>query len=475
MRRLLHPSLGAVVGLAFALWGLVIGLQPLGDNSFLTHLATGRLIVDGGIPRTDPYSFTAPGTRWVVQSWLASLLYGVVDRWWGGHGLHLLMGALTAVLAVLVWRLTKPAEQLLGRITLAGLAVAVGTGAWSERPLLIGLVLLAVTLLVLGDHGPPPWVLVPVFWVWVNVHGSFPLGLVAIAVVVAGRWFDAGRLARDLLRLDVLRQVRGTRALGWAVAGTLLGAVNPLGPRLLVFPVELLRRSDILQFVVEWQAPAFTGWWQRLFLVQVAAAVLVLTRRPSWCLGMVLASFVPLALVSSRNIAVASLVLAATMAPQVKGLGTIGTAQRSLAVTLGAVVLVAGGAVAVAAALSSPAFRFDGYPVAALAWAEGEGLLGPDQRVATPDLVGNYLEYRRGADARVFVDDRYDMYPPEVVDDLVVLYQGGQEWAEVLDRREITAVVWPAELPLATILETSPEWRVAYTDGDWVVAVPSGR
>ncbi|MBK9181315.1 MAG: hypothetical protein IPM45_17450 [Acidimicrobiales bacterium] len=475
MRRLVHPSLGAVVGLAFALWGLVIGLQPLGDNSFLTHLATGRLILDGGIPRADPYSFTASGLTWVVQSWLASLVYGLVDRWWGGHGLQLLTGALTAALALLVWRLTRPAEQLLGRIALAGVVLAVGTGAWSERPLLVGLVLLALTLVVLGDDGPPPWVLVPVFWLWVNVHGSFPLGLVAIVVVALGRWFDARRPARDLLRLDALRQTRGTRALGWAVAGTLLGAVNPLGPRLLVFPVELLGRSDVLQFVVEWQAPTFTGWWQRLFLVQVAAAVLVLTRRPSWCLGLVLASFLPLALISSRNVAVASLVLVAAMAPQAKGLGTIGTARRSLAVTLGAVALVAGGAVAVAAALSSPAFRFDGYPVAALAWADGEGLLGPDQRVVTPDLVGNYLEYRRGADANVFVDDRYDMYPREVVDDLVVLHQGGERWQEVLDDWDTTAVVWPADLPLSTILETSPAWRIAYADDDWVVAVPSGR
>ena len=50
------PSLAGVVGLGFFVWGLSLGLQPLGDNSFLTHLATGRLSGEDGIPRTDPYS-----------------------------------------------------------------------------------------------------------------------------------------------------------------------------------------------------------------------------------------------------------------------------------------------------------------------------------------------------------------------------------------------------------------------------------
>ena len=92
-------DLAFLIGAGFVLWGLYIGLGQISDNSFFTHLATGRLILHDGIPRHDPYSFTAAGEPWVVQSWLASWLYGFVDSWWGPAGLRVLMGFTTAGLA----------------------------------------------------------------------------------------------------------------------------------------------------------------------------------------------------------------------------------------------------------------------------------------------------------------------------------------------------------------------------------------
>ena len=55
------PRVSTVVGGAFVVWGTAVGLIRLHDNSFLTHVATGRLILAHGVPTTDPYSFTAFG------------------------------------------------------------------------------------------------------------------------------------------------------------------------------------------------------------------------------------------------------------------------------------------------------------------------------------------------------------------------------------------------------------------------------
>ena len=52
----------------------------------------------------------------MVQSWLASVLYGWIDSWWGGQGLRVLMGLTTAFLAAMTWRLTRPARALVGRV-----------------------------------------------------------------------------------------------------------------------------------------------------------------------------------------------------------------------------------------------------------------------------------------------------------------------------------------------------------------------
>ena len=94
--------------------GSCIGLRPLDDNSFFTHLATGRLIFHSGIPHADPYLFTAHEPPWVVQSWLASVVYWTIVRTWAFAGLLTLTAALTAVLAS-ARRASVPARRRLHR------------------------------------------------------------------------------------------------------------------------------------------------------------------------------------------------------------------------------------------------------------------------------------------------------------------------------------------------------------------------
>ena len=50
-------------------------------------------------------------------------------------------------------------------------------------------------------------------WLWVNVHGSFPLGLVALAALAIGRRLDGASPTVEL-----------AAPLKWAVIGTALGA-----------------------------------------------------------------------------------------------------------------------------------------------------------------------------------------------------------------------------------------------------------
>ena len=83
------PTLDHILVLGLVIVALRIGLQPLVDNSFLTHLSTGRLILDhGAIPRHDPYSWTAHGDPWTVQSWGASVVYAGLERWFGLAGIR---------------------------------------------------------------------------------------------------------------------------------------------------------------------------------------------------------------------------------------------------------------------------------------------------------------------------------------------------------------------------------------------------
>jgi hypothetical protein len=455
------PSLSALVGGVVAFIGLLIGLGPLDDNSYLTHLATGRIIWDTHhIPHHDPYSFTAFGHPWVVQSWLASVIYGAADKVWGAPGVLMVVAVVSTLLAALVWTLTRPAHSLISRLLIVAPLLIIGVDSgWVERPLLFGLLALCLVLLAAEGRLDPRWLL-PTMWFWVNVHGSFPLALVAVALLAIGR------------RLDHQSPSTEIRALKWAALGTLLGAVSPLGPRLLVFPIELLRRQDVLSNIVEWQAPTFVHIGQRAFLVILLLAVVALVRRPSWRAALPVVVFTAASLLGARNIVIASIVFVPGLARGLADIGTVtGEERRTIFRPMAAVLAVAGLLAAVVAA-SGPVYKLNGYPVAAVTWAEREGLLGPDARLVSQDFVGNYLEARYGTAGRVFIDDRYDMFPETVVNDFLTLNAGAPGWQEVLDRNQASAVLWAVDKPLGQLLAVSPQWRVVYSDERFLVAEP---
>src|SRR5687767_2501267 len=155
----------------------------------LTHLRTGIDMVHGrGIPRRDPYSWTAQGVDWVVQSWLPAWTYGWVHRLGGYRLVVLEQAVLMAVLAWLVLRLARAASP--SRTALSGLiVVGIGLRYWAPRPLLFGLICMALTVTIV-ERRRTPWLLVPVVWFWVQSHGSFPLGLAWLAARAVGEGLD---------------------------------------------------------------------------------------------------------------------------------------------------------------------------------------------------------------------------------------------------------------------------------------------
>ena len=459
-----QPTPGTFIWLFALAWGLRLGLEPISDNSTLTHVATGRIIFDSGFPHSDRYLFTPHEPSWIVQSWLASVVYWSLVKAWGFGALLAFNAALSALLALLIVRIAKPADGFLARFALVAMALGVGVSGWAPRPLMIGLVLLAVALIA-ADGGLDPRWLVPAMYIWVNSHGSFPLGLLALILLWLGR------------RLDGEDGTTEWRCVKWATLGVLLAALNPYGPKLLVFPVFLLQRSDVLRNIVEWKAPAYQDVWQVLFLVQIAVAVAVLARRPSWRLALPFIVLVPAALYSARNILVASLVLTAAMAPCLKGLGDLKASARlpsALLAWTGAATLAALCALMLTAPIGSSSLDLRSYPVSALAFIKAEGLLpaadGSDGRLLAQDFVGNLREYLDGPVGDVFVDDRADVLARQTAGDYVSLLAGVPEWASILDRYDIRTIVWQRTFPLAVVLTESSDWELRYIDADWLVA-----
>ena len=465
MRRGSRPTIDQLVAATFTLVGARLGARPIGDNSAFTHLRTGIDMVRDGlvpaIPRTDPYSFTAFGEPWVVQSWLASFGVGWTDRL-GGHGAVIALSAITmgglAWLIATLARTGRPASTVVAAFS----AIAIGLPFWAPRPLLVGLLCFGLTILIVERRHSPLWLL-PVVWVWVNSHGSFPLGLLWIGATCVGAWIDNRRAAGDGANVP-------WRYAGAFVAGLALGAINPLGPRLLTFAGSVFTKREVFGNVVEWKAVDFQSFEGGVCLVGLVVAFVVVARhRIGWRYLLPAAGFLGMGLVAQRNMASLGIVMAPTLAAalRVRSQAPSEAPPRLNSVIAGVLVLVT--AVFVVGGAVGPTLATGRYPVRSINWLEAQGGFDPPHRVVTPDSVGNYLELQLHRPGLVFIDDRVDMYPASVSEDYQALLDGGNPALQVLARWRADTVLWHSRTPLVDLLLAKGDWRVAHRERGWAV------
>lgn len=448
-----------VVGLA--LLALRIGLTPISDNSALIHIRTGIDLWRGnGVPRTDPYSFTAGGQPWIVQSWLASATYGLAHKAGGFGWVAAVNGLLTGLLGLLMVRLARTGRPL--RTLAAGVVVlGIGFAFWAPRPLLFGLLGLVLTVTVVERRALGAW-LVPVVWCWVNTHGSFPLGVVWIVAVGTGGVIEGRSLRAATAEL---------RYLAWFAAGLAAAAVNPLGPRILSFAATVGEKREIFERVAEWQSPDFQRPGGLLALVALTIALVVVMRgRARWADVVPLSAFLGAGLLASRNLPMLAVVVAPVLGRCLRAAEPhIDPPERAPVHAALAVVVVVVAAAFVVGAARGPGLDLDDYPVAAVRRLEAAGRFDPPHRAAVPDRVGALVILRQGRQRAAFVDDRVDMYPLAVSRDYLTLLDGRPGALRVLDRYRVDTVLWERDEPLVPLLRASGGWTETAMDGDYVV------
>ncbi len=470
--RVCGSGLGWIFTAFFGVFGWATGIAKLTDNSFFWHLRTGEYILDHGLPHHDVFSYTAPGTKWVAQSWLAEVTYAALYRGLGGIGIRLFVGAVGAGIGILTYRLAL--RLVRDRMVACGLTAAALAGiytVWSERPLLIGVLFLLVLLWVVevpdSVVGRHPLIVVPVLmWLWANTHGTYQLGFAFLGLHLLGRWLGGSPpwLGRE-------RRLLIAAAVGFAVV-----FVNPYGIELVTFPIALLSRGDILSHIVEWKSPDFRqswgialGLWIVVYLVALSRGRHRVTRRDL----VVTIPTLLLALWAVRNVAIAPLiglpVVARAFARDEEKPSEL---SRSL-VTVAITVLVLAGLAMGVQASSEKTFDFSTYPVASMQYVRNHDLIG--RNLLTTDAAAGYVILEDFPQQKVFIDDRYDMYPRSVIFDYFDLTAGKPGWSDALDKYDVDVIVWGKQTSLAALLDQSPDWQRVHrdaTDAVWVRSEP---
>lgn len=442
------PSVAHLL-LLVPLVGLALGARlPIRDNSFLWHVRAGARQLDAGrVLTADPFSYSATGAPWRTQSWLPEVLYGLLERWTGGLGwvgaMLVVAGGLTLLLAGLaIHRETRaPLPTALVLFGLAWLSYPVVV----PRPVVWSFPLLAALVLILQRWERLAWAAPLVLWVWSSVHGSFVLGL-------------------GLVVLEALR--RGGRL--WArvgLVGACVAAVSagPHGTAVWGILAAFAEKREALDLLQEWAVPnpsdpstwPYVGGIALLFLAAVSGR---LSRRDL----LVVVPFTFFGLTAQRALLPAALVLAPFAARGLSDLGSAGSVRGIRA----AVHWALAGILVLGAAWSSTrpvGLDQESFPIEAARHLSGE-------RTFHDVATGGYLIYATWPERQVLVDDRAELYGPELLRRVVASQGGGPAWRALFEEYGIEEALLREEHGLTEILEREG-WSVTYRDATFRVLV----
>jgi hypothetical protein len=472
-------------------FALAVFQEPLinSDGDLPRHLRHGEwMLQHHALITTDEFSYTMAGRPYVGFEYGSQLLYTAAHRLGGLAGVSVLAALLIAAAYALLARfmLRRGVEPLLAGAVVAW-AMLIGMGHWIARPHLVTLVAVPLLLELLLPAGRwRYWPFVPLFAIWVNLHGGFVYGLVLIGLFLAGALLESVRTARLLPRSDTVRRYAIALAISAAAA-----LANPWGIGVYRHIVAMFGDHYIIDHTTEFASPDFHDLATKFFLVVIVGVLVagfLSRRRPPTATIIVCAAGVWLALVNQRNATLfgftALPLLALHLDPGWRGLALLRRFSRGIeAGAAGAAtarwVL---GAAAVALALGLAHGRVagrelvaDGFspalaPMRALEAARKAGLAGP---VFTEFGWGGYLLYA-WPERKVFIDGGTDFYGGKLMRDYGTIRDARPGWPALVRRWDFRTVIVPPDAPIASELATDHGWTYWYCDDMAVVLVPGG-
>jgi hypothetical protein len=476
----------AVLGLLY----LLLSFASIWHTDFWGHLSYGRWIAQTSrVPTTEPLLPLARGVPFVDTAWLCQWLGYLAYAKWGVVALQAAyaatVSAMVAILGVTLLRRTRQIPPtLFGLLTFGWLNYQ---PLMVQRPQVVGMLCFMLLFCWLTSAGWRRWYwfAVPVLFVlWANLHGSFPVGLVLIAVLMVGTAIDAGRRLKESAGAIRFRPVlRLLLLLELAAAAALL---NPYGIGIYAETLTFSSNPNLTD-LVEWD-PLNVRMPHGLAAAAVAAllalAYRLSPRRVRLTEGLVLFVFGALSLWHSRMLVWWSIPAAYYLGLHVGAIWTlremaaplptrragrwtivtVGIAWICFAYTPFGLVLLHGRPPA--GPQADQQFRRSvsrQTPVSAVAYLIDKRLPGP---LFNTYEWGDYLLWAGAGDQQVFVNSHAHLIPTEVWQDYMQIAHAGEGWEFGLDRYGINTVLLDQRVrgPLITSLKRNERWRLEYED-----------
>jgi hypothetical protein len=470
--------------LAIALPILASLLASLSAVDLAYHLrAGGELLDTGRIATTDTWTFTAQGEPWLNQQWGAQAILALVYRAAGWTGLVVLRAALAGLFTGLVYLAGR--RQGLDERRAAWLALAAFTlsaVAMALRPQLFGMVLFAVTLLLVVERRRHPrllWLVPVVVLAWANLHGSFFLGPGILAAAFLQDLHDRSSAARSTLVV--------------AIVSAVAACVTPFGPAVWAYAAGLSTNPTVTERITEWQptslrTPAGIAFFGSALVL--AAALVRFGRSVPWPALLWFGGFFLVGAWAVRGAAWWPAAAAVGFAG-LAGTGYLGSGvpepalpgrrerPRPVNALLAGVLVVAGLALLPAWRATEPGLDAPRGVVATAPPGITEALraiVGPGDRLYQPQPWGSWFEFAL-PEVSVVLDSRFELFPESVWSDYEAVASGRSDWPAILDGWGVTIVVATNDAAggLLEQLRAADGWRSVHVDADGEVFVRADR
>jgi hypothetical protein len=453
---ILLVSLVGIVLLSVFAPSIVVG------DTWLT-LATGREVVEHGLPHTEHITVLGAGRTWTDQQWLAQVAFYAAHELAGLRAV-ILLGITLVLLALALVTATARTSGASSRATflIGFLAVLAGPWGWTLRAQTTALPLYAGTLWLLVDASRRgvrrrTMLVLPILILWANLHGSVVLG--ALLVVLLG----------------LVEMVRARR-LSW-IPGLLVGLAplcvlaSPYGPKLVAYYDLMLVEAPFADILREWQWSRPDATTAFFWLLGLIAAALLVSRRcrnrlNAYELAVLLVTFVG-AVQAVRGVIWFALAAAAILPVALDGALSRADVRAPGVNRIISIAALAGLTVAFAAFLLRPSSWFVSQWHEESIAAVHAATRDPVTRVWATDGTADWLLWRipdlRG---RIAYDVRFELYDEATLDRIIEFKGLDGEWRPALEGYGVVVV---DDATHVRALRAEPGARVVHRDPDLAV------
>jgi hypothetical protein len=438
------------------------------DPDIWWHLADARLITTTHhMIWTDPYSFTAIGQRWIDWEWLSEIPYLFSYNLLGLRGIYLLTWlALCSNIVFVYWRgyrLGRSANAALIASVVGFVLMTVNSG-----PRMIEFAYLAMSaelaIFEAAERGRKRlvWLLPPLFCLWINLHGTWLIGIGLLGLYIlcglfrlkVGAFEQEGFSAKDRNRLLIV--------FGLSVLALL---ANPYGWHLMVNPFDMMLNQKLsVATIAEWQPLSLSSLEGKGAVVAVALMVIAnLVRGRRWKvfeLGVVF--FAWYTAVNHHRFTYLAAVLTTPMLAADLGRAFFSEAEEKK--TIPAMNFLMTGAAICAIVITFPSEASLKKMVGMMFPMESIAKIDPSWRTFDYDYLGGMMAFQRKPS---FMDSRFDSFEHiGVMAEYRSIIQGNNALALMAKYRVDHALV-KDDSPIAGLLQHTPGWHVDMVEKAW--------